>query len=582
MPVLATGPAGGFTPSSGGEVGGPAGFGGRGAARGGATGRGETPVGARTAGARPRPRGAATTGWGYWWNANKWLQLTELNLSLRTGSSTRPSAASALIDSKALAAEAALLRKSSLAIALPALRRALSDSYFGNRMEACVSLGKCGDPAALPLLLQALQDSSAAVQRSALLGLGLLGRDEAEIWILSIARNDDSARPLLGITGAVDGDTRKAALLALGFLGGSDGRKFLDEVANSNADEMGGLRLCALMALGVRGGSSSAPGLSRIALDGNAPERVRAAAAVALGKLGDKSPVVLRTLLALLQDKKAAVVQGAAAALGEIGDSVERAAVVQALAQVVTDHSDVHARAFALMALAQVGGDQAVSVAQQELGRSGVLEGYAPLALALASRNTAHAAAARVALKSTCATARDDNVRAACWVALGLLRNGDATAAASMAESDAAPDARTGAVMSLGLAADGKHAALLANLLADDADAEIRHEAALGLALSAPRREASEALIAVLSRTTDTYEAAGCAYALGLCGANNTLEELSAMSVAQASTPLTRAWSTAALGMALDSAPVPRLSRLRANNLYWLDEPVLRALLQSL
>lgn len=571
----ATGP-GGSTPAP--VAGAPrnAGFGGARAA-GGTTPRGETPAGARTA-ARARPRGASVAGWDYWWNANKWLQLSELNLLLRTARNTTPSSNAAATAPDALAQQ----RKRDLAHALPALQRALTDSFSGNRAAAAIALGKCGGPAALPLLLNALKDSSAEVQRSALIGLGLLGRDEAEVWLLSVARDEASARPLLASTGAVDGDTRKVAVLALGFLQGKDGAQCLNALAASDQTTTEDLRLCALTALGVRGDAASAPLLIRVAAEAGVAERVRAAATVALGKLGDTSPMVVRALLGLLQDRKTIVVQAAAAAMADLGATTERAALVHALGAVVTDHSDVLARAFALMALARMGGKEAVALATQHLGRSGVLEGYAPLALALASRNTDHAVAARVALQSACEAARDDQVRAACCVALGIVGGDDSGTAAKLARSEASPDTRTGAVIALGLAANSAHAELLANLLADDPDHELRHEAALGLALAAPRHEAAAALLAVLARSTSSHEAAGCAFALGLCSDSSTVQNLSTQCIATDAAPLTRAWSSVALGVALDAAPFSRLARLRANNLYWSEEPVLRALLQSL
>lgn len=514
-----------------------------------------------------------------WWNLNKWEYL-HINEILK-----RHAAASRNADTNLGGVEGAgpaggpLSRDIVGSEVIPSLKRALTDRYARNRFASIIALGKTGAPEAIAPLVTGLKDGNAEVRQSAALALGLLGQKVVVPYLVEIMADSPSGRRLVG-RDQVDVGTRRSAAFALGL---TRDPKALEPLLDAAASDDELLATFAMSGLGALGEHASVPFLCRVLADPEKGATVRAAAAVALGKIGDRGPVVLRVLRTGLTDRKASVVRAASTALASLARA-EDVTILNALARTVEHHADAEARCLALMAMAQIGGPQAFEVAQASLKKRGLMAGYAPLAVALASKRIDEGATrARSILRRHGRRARDVEIRRASWMALGLIGSrGDVDALMDVAGKAKDPDERAAAVHALGLIGDPACASLLVELLEPDVHAAIRGEAALALGLVGKRAEASDRLVGVMANARDDYLRASCALALGLLGDRSSIEGLRGLAVGVQVDGNTRAFASGALGLLSEQEDLPALYRYRSNNLFWFDVPQLRRLLMLL
>jgi len=540
--------------------------------------RGGRGFGARTAGRR-RAKAKPQPTWDLWWNLNKWEYL-HINEILKRHAAASQNADTNLGGTEGGAvAGGALPREFVGREVIPSLKRAVTDRYATNRFAAIVALGKTGDPQAIAPLVSALKDGNVEVRQAAALALGLLGQQVVVPYLVEIMTDSPRGRRLVG-RDKVDAGMRRSAAFALGL---ARDPKAIDPLTKMASSDDTVLATFAMSGLGALGETSSIPFLCRTLADTRGNAVARAAAAIALGKIGDRGPIILRVLKGGLQDRRAPVVRASATALASLARP-EDATIIGALIKTVEHHSDAESRALALMTLAQVGGPRAFDVAESCLNKRGLLAGYAPLAVALASKKAEKGLVrARSVLRRHARRSRDSEVRRASWLALGLLGSrGDAELLMEVASTAKVPDERAAAVHALGLIGDPACVPLLRDLLAPEVHGAVRGEAALALALVGRRHEASERLVGVMADARDDFLRASCALALGLLGDRSSISGLRELSVGVSVDGNTRAFASGALGLLAEPDDLPVLYRYRANNLFWFDVPELRRMLMLL
>ena len=568
-------PAGGTTPRPAGATSRLPNPGGRGV---------RSPLTRRSVAARKRAA-APKLDWEMWWSLNKWEYL-HANELLRRRATESPDRSQDLGSLEGIELLVRGLPEAVLADdVLPALRRALQDRYADNRLAATVALGKTQAPAAIAPLFQSLRDDNAFVRQSAVIALGMLRQGQAVSYLAEIMRGSPQGARLMR-RDRVSAGTRRHAALALGLT-----RKpaALKELLAAVDEEDAPFTTFVVSGLGVLGDRGAVPVLCRLITAPKTDPRIRQAACVALGKLGDRGPVVLRVLQQTLGEKSLGVARSAAVALGALAQP-EDASVLASLEKTVRDHSDVVARALALMAISRVGGERAWAVSLDSMGTRGLVGGYAPLALAFAAKSVvssdgdaARQTRARSLIRRHGRRAKDESVRRACWLALGLLGSpADTDALAKIAKSTASPRERATAVAALGLIGDAPSVALFEELLDSRVHDAIRGEAAVALGMTGDRRESTARIAAVLDGARNNWLRACCALALGLLDDAEGVPELARMCVGVDVPGDTRAFASGALGLLSEPDDLPVLYRYRADNVFWVDVPDMRRLLMQL
>lgn len=535
---------------------------------------------------RAKRGGASVATWDYWWNLNKWEHL-RLREALRRQAAATTDADQDL-DVEAPASESAISPLARTVVrdeVLPALKRALTDRYHPNREAAILALGKSGDASCVFDLLSALKDGDQAVQEAGTLALGLLGRAEAVDHLLGVFGDTSAGRELVGRPGRVNDALRGYAAFSLGLL--KDLRAsapLLAAVKTASASSTGSasteVAVFAAAGLGLLGDHGVIPDLCRIVADPARDATLRGACSVALGKLGDRSPSIVKVLEAALAARQAEVVQGAASALGQLARPSDESAV-DALVHTVEKGEDVLARAFALMSLGRIGGQKSLEATISQLKKNGTLAGYAPIAAALAAKGTERSAEVRRELRRVHQDG-DTQVRGSCLLAFGLMgATGEIPLLLKAATDEKNLSERTAAVAALGLLGAVEARPVFEQILATGGpqDAELRHEAAIGLGLIGRRGEAVSRLLKALGDGGSTYLRAGCALALGLVGGREAVPGLRDLAIGVDVNPEARCFASGALGLLAESADIPVLYQFRANNLYYLDLPAMRKLL---
>ena len=393
---------------------------------------------------------------------------------------------------------------------LPALREALRDENAAIRSAAALALGNAKDPAAAADLARMIRSGGNAERRAAALALGFLGGDDAAV-VLEAALAEEPT---------VDG--RSVAAVALGMTKHASAGRILREALARNVEASGrdarNHRAALITALGLAGDREAVPVLQHMLLSVDArDDRARAHAASALGRIGD--PAALPPLIKATDDDDAGVRQAAILALGAFRDSSS----VQALRKTLGYGSYELERCCAAISLARVAGPAAVGALSDltttKTGRS--LRGFATLALGLtgARRDAAPVLRGMLALRS------EDSLRGAAAIALGLLADRDSLPAISGVYDDASSSAELrgyallaramvgdpgaerairgvfagreqpavgrGAALAAGLRPCPGGSALLARVVLEERDPTVRGAALLGLGLAPDRAPAA-------------------------------------------------------------------------------------------
>ncbi|MBI1849738.1 MAG: HEAT repeat domain-containing protein [Planctomycetes bacterium] len=316
---------------------------------------------------------------------------------------------------------------------------------------------------------------------------------------------------------------------------------------------------------------------------------VRVAAVKSIGKVG--GPEAVHAILPLLRDSDPHVRSSAAAALGYTGD----ACALPYLESVIADESiDVVTRGFAAIGAGIVGGpDAAAALEPLVMGKGVSSELRATALVALGATACPQAATIlrrfvrtkgptmdtdeeALALESiarvdpdgsrasliAATKARSGLVRASAACALGGLAPGrdDHAALVSLVESDPDPIVRAEAALALGRRADDGAAKTLARVLDDDANADVRPFAALGLAITKDAMASATLRKALLDPSTTATLRGACAIGLGILGDRGSIPALRA--VYRASDPELRGWTVLSLGMIGDRSLVPDLEAI--------------------
>lgn len=213
--------------------------------------------------------------------------------------------------------------------AIPALLQHLAGKLPGDPTTAVQLLAQAADARATPALTSELERRRVA-QPVVLAALGA-------------TRDPDALVPVLGALSSKDPEIRLAAMNAMRFLLGEDGRAsdvLIDRLGDSELE----VRVLAAEYLGLAHARQGTEKL--IALTAAiTPPRLRHAAVEALGEIGD--PRALPALLAILRDGPTALRPAAATALSYLGDP----GAIEPLLKLATDSGD-DSRRFAVRALA--------------------------------------------------------------------------------------------------------------------------------------------------------------------------------------------------------------------------------------
>ncbi|MBI3848082.1 MAG: HEAT repeat domain-containing protein [Planctomycetes bacterium] len=506
-----------------------------------------------------RPKGSRTgegfESWEFWWAYNR-----DRFLDLR-GRRARGTVTSGSADvfftrggSPAVDRPSAKLVRDQL---VPALRAALSDGFFDARASAAIALGKVGDARALPDLIRALADDNKQVSESAALGIGLLGSLEATPVLLHLLDDDVDGRKLV-LRAEVPYRTRAFAAIGLGLLRDESAVQAL-LAAIDRHDPVKDVRVCATIALGILRSPSAVNRLIAIVGDSTIDDIIRSHAVTSLGKIG--SAEALPAVRAAVADSSVHVSRSAVIALGLLaGTDDERTQA--SLRDVAEKATDVQMRAWACIALGETGGKDARRVLLSTLAKeqSG-LRAYGALGAAIYGIKFHDASIAPV-IRESLANERDQGLRGAFCVALGILEDRAAEKdLTGILQDEKDPALRGFAALSLGMiGARGAQPAIEATL-ADSrvASPDLQRSAAMALGLLGDPA-AVPLLTKLLRESQSEFVICSSALALGTIGDWHAIDPLIAVVKDVHGTPdLSRANALSALGTIADDAPLPKL-----------------------
>ncbi len=270
-----------------------------------------------------------------------------------------------------------------VAIAVPNLMTALTDSAATVRAQAATSLGRLGtsSEAAISDLIASLADPDETVRGRAAEALGLVAATDpktvpalaALLVDPSPAIREAAARALGGLreaaTSAVellvpllhdrDETVRKVAADAVGRIGVLPGAA-TDTLTEGLESKDNVVRARTAEALGDIGGAAADVASALVEAAGDDNDRVRAKAVEALGKIGEgAADVAVPRLVRALKDPDNWVSALAAEALGEMGAGADEA--IPALVRSLT-HANLQVRVNAAEALGKLGPNAAAAV----------------------------------------------------------------------------------------------------------------------------------------------------------------------------------------------------------------------------
>lgn len=268
---------------------------------------------------RRAPTRVALDGWEAWWevNGDAYLRAAASNGGRSITGQTTPGREDRF--------EPPVLPAQFRRMVLPELAQALREGDPQLVSEAALALGRstpAGDTAPLcRLILPLLEDARRGVRRAAILALGLLGDPQASGALLSIVRDTEAGRRLLGEPEGVCKHCRSLAALSVGLMGSTDHAGELLEALRTT-------RNSALRAFLVLAAAESSPA----------------------------STAVLSEVLSLLRDssEERGVRAQAAAAIAQMGRSVGRAALADLARLLEESETPVEIRLSACIALGRL------------------------------------------------------------------------------------------------------------------------------------------------------------------------------------------------------------------------------------
>jgi HEAT repeat protein len=608
-PVTPSGPgtSGPGTPSSGpsGPGGGP---------------NGNPTTSGRGPGAKKAP---GFSGWGYWWvnNKDEILQVKSAVNTMLRGSVTS--------DSFGKKSHGAIRRITDRAITeeiVPTLRALLADEKqsFHVRSAAELGLAKIGDEDSIETLRRMATNETKSfhreIEETAALALGLMQRDDRDTRDLLTDIVSRQAR---------DGTyVRPFAAISLGLIGDKNDREravmsaFVAVVAHKEpgAD----IKPACLTGLGLLGNDAAIPELVAMVRNGkaSAPGAVElteiesAYAVAAIGKIGKpgtakpgEETVALDEILRIVEKDKSKsgsnVRRSAAIALGQIGPQCAPKSarkVVDVLKRLVDENAEEQEKNFAVMSLARIGAAKGVDPATRKelvafLGRvmdraHGQTPAFAAMALGLVGRGMCDEGDAapeeeiRAPLRAKFDAGGEPQTRGAFALASGLVR--DPLAAdhllKTLNDRNADKRVRGWCALALGLIGDRTATEAIRTTLKDDADRDLRVQAAIAAGLLQDPSVIGDVTGVLSDKESSNYELGSAALALGQIGDERAITAL--VDIAKDTTnrypDLTRALAVVALGQIGDRRDVPVLARVATDVNYRAHVPAITELLTIL
>jgi len=444
---------------------------------------------------------------------------------------------------------------------LPIIRAALDDRGSDVRAAACVALGRNADPKDIPLLVARLDDRDRKVVEAALTGLGY-------------CRHPDADAALVKALGA-EGRTAKErglALLALGLSGGDAAKAVLidglsDDVARDRgaAARAGHADSCRILAAGLwsrgdMGDDARAPLVSEAIRGAHAvvpasDEILRVHALLGLAKVRDAS--TRGYAAGFLKDPVAGVRGAAATVLGRTtpGDDIATATLLVAAASREPTAEPRHAMTIALGRLAARTGPAAdaayAALLKEAKEQDRQHRAFALIALGLSKRTASHAV-----LRAAFTEARDEIVRGAAAVGLGIAGDRDAwSLIKEKLEKKGNPFLTCHLLNWVALTRHPEGLATAAKFLSESRDPDVVATAALTLGIGGAA-DAGAALTALLAKTSVPEIRAATATAVGRLGDRRQVEPLIAAVEAAKSKEETKAALIAALGLVVAKPPI--------------------------
>jgi HEAT repeat protein len=523
--------------------------------------RASPPSGAGPEGIPPTPRRKPSSGpglshWTYWWNLNREPLLDLRGLGRKRLAAQTDEAGPHFLGRRTggkgtdPAVDAARVK------IVETLRQAARDRSEDVATGAIIALGKAGDADSAALLMELAKSRKAhgTVNESAALALGMIGdgSEEVRAFLAALAADDRAADR-----------TRAFALLGLGYLGNPGAVPtliFRSRARESRKD----VPAAALLGLGLLGDEIVVPDLSRL-LSGrpSARERddvLRAHCAAALGMIRSRSalPAVVRAL----GDRDKEVRRQAALSLGALAKP-EDAGAVKALLRLLGNDRDAQTRAFAAVSLGEIGATIAADslLNAYRKGDSTVVP-YAALGLAFLARNGGMTEKIAPVLRGQLGSRGSNDLRGALAIALGIL--GDRPSVKPLIrvlEKRGDPALRAHVAIALGLIGSDEARPALRAAVAERSSPDLQREAAIALGLLGDR-EAADILETLVRSGRTEYVRGSAALALGRLATPQKASALREYLADDGNPATTRAFVAVALGLVLDRADVPMLSRV--------------------
>jgi HEAT repeat protein len=608
------------TPGGGGSAGGGTAGGGNGGPTTGGSGGGGVSTGS---GRAPGANKSVGSSWVLWWGYNKdaFLQIKSAAVRLRRPVASATASFGRTTDWKAVS-DAEIREK-----IVPALRALLEDETqsFHVRSAAELALAKIGDASIVPTLERfATQDRKTLhreVVETAGLALGLLENDAPETrrFLIDVVADQNRGNSFV----------RPFSAISLGLMGRatdanhSAARALLDEAARKETGV--DVKPSCFEALALLGDESAVPELLALVKNGKsaAPGAVAltdvdtAFAVAALGKIGavgvdrpGEETCVLDEMLRLVDKEKSNVGgdvrRSAAIALGQLaprcsGKPQRRA--LDAMKSLVEPAVDEQLRNFAVMSLGRFGAAKGVDAAarkevvatlsklMQQKGR-GQTPAFAAMALGIVGRaicdegGSAPEEEIRAPLRAKFKDGGDPHDRGAYALASGLVRDPLAVEEMRKTLEDRGADKRVRGwcALALGLCGDRGSIEAIRAAMNDDADRDLRVQAAMGAALVGDATVINDLITVVRDKESSNYELGSAAMGLGQIGDSHAVDALLELATDRANkwTDLTRALAVVALGQIGDRRDVPTLARLAADVNYRAHVPAIAELLSIL
>ena len=563
------------------------------------------------------------SGWGFWWINNQ-SEILQVKTAVR-GMHQGPSSANSF-GRKDPGAIRSVTDRAIVEEIVPALRALLADDKqsFHVRSAAELGLAKIGDEDSVETLRTMAANETKSLHReieeTAALALGLMQRDDAGTREFLTAIVSRQAR---------DGTfVRSFSAISLGLLGDRNDREhavmsaFLAVIAQKEpgAD----IKPACLTGLGLLGNAAAIPELVAMVRNGKASapgaadltEIETAYAVAALGKIGkpgtDKAgeeTIAVDEIVRIVEKDKSRtgtnLRRSAAIALGQIGPQCAprlEHKVVEVLKRLVDDGVEEQERNFAVMSLARIGAAKGTEAAVRKelvtfLGRAldkghGQTPAFAAMALGLIGRGMCDEGGAapeeeiRAPLRAKFDAGGEAQTRGAYALASGLVRDPLAADHLLKTLNDRGADKRVRGwcALALGLIGDRTATDAIRTTLKDDADRDLRVQAAMAAGLLQDSSVIGDVTGVLTDKESSNYELGSAALALGQIGDERAITAL--VEIAKDTTnrypDLTRALAVVALGQIGDRRDVPVLARVATDVNYRAHVPAITELLTIL